>query len=115
MAEFDGRASMRKKEIEIEEDGAKLRFVVRGIGAYESDQITQKYASLNTLTGRTEFDMAKFADYRFEILRKILLVAPFELTDDNIKDIDSEIALKILDAVGLGPEALLRRKNSSQQ
>lgn len=115
MAEFDGRASTRKQEVEIEQNGAKLKFVVKGIGAYEADQITGKYATVNTLTGRTQFDMTKFADYRFEILRKILVDAPFELTDENIKDIDSEIALKVLDAVGLGPAALEGRKNLSRQ
>lgn len=112
MAAFDGRASTRKRVIEIECDGVKLKFGVKGIGAYEGDQITGKYATMNALTGRTQFDMTKFADYRFEILRKILFEAPFELTDTNIKDIDPEIALKVLDAVGLGPAALEGRKNS---
>lgn len=113
MTAFDGRASTRKRVVELEEDGAKLRFVVKGMGAYEGDQITAKYVRLNTLTGATEFDMTKFADYRFEMLRKIMTEAPFELTDANIKDLDSLIALKLLDAVGLGPAAIEGRKNWS--
>ena len=115
MAAFDGRASTRRQTVEVEENGVKLRFVVTGVGAYAGDQITSKYATMNALTGRTQFDMTKFADYRFEILCKILIEAPFELTDENIKDIDSGVALKVLDAVGLGPAALEGRKNLSKQ
>lgn len=115
MAAFDGRASTRKQVVEIEVGGAKLRFVVKGIGAHESDEITAKYAKMNMLTGATEFDMQKFPDYRFEILRKILVEAPFELNDANIKDIDQEVAYRLLDAIGLGPAALEARKNLSRQ
>lgn len=115
VAAFDGRASTRRQEVNIEMAGVKLQFVVKGLGAYESDQITQKYATLNALTGRTQFDMNKFADYRFEIFKKILVEAPFELTDTNIKDVDAEVALKILDAVGLGPAAIEGRKNLSRR
>lgn len=116
MATFDGRASTRKKEVEIEIDGEKLKFVVKGIGAYESDEITAKYCSgIDMISGKPKFDTSKVHEYNFEILRKILVEAPFELNDANVKDLDFEIATKLRDAVGVGPAALEGRKNLSKR
>jgi hypothetical protein len=112
---YDGRASTRKRVYEEEVDGVKLRFVLKPLGAYEADQITGKNVKVNVMTGETEFDMTKFAEYRFQILQKILVEAPFELAEENIKDIDSGLALRLLDAVDLGPKAIEARKNLLQQ
>lgn len=112
---FDGRAASRRKEVKIEIDGIELQFVVKGISAYESDEITGKYATINAMTGRPTFDSSKVHDYNFEVLKKILVEAPFELTDQNIKDLDYEIAVQLRDAVGVGPAAMEGRKNSSKQ
>lgn len=116
MTVFDGRASTRKKEVEIEIDGVKLKFVVKGIGAYESDEITGRYCSaIDMITGKPKFDTSKLHEYNFEILRKIVVEAPFEINDASIKDLDFEVATKLRDAVGVGPAAIEGRKNLSKQ
>ena len=115
MVAFDGRASTRRQVIEIEDCGAKLKFVVQGVGAYEANEMREKYGTINAMTGEFQIEKGKLADANFEILRKILVEAPFELTDENIKDIDLKIVGTILDAVGFGPAAVQARKNSSRQ
>lgn len=114
MATFDGRASTRRQTVEIEECGAKLNFVVRGISAYEANELREKYGETNVMTGEFQIKTGSLAEINLAILRKILVEAPFELTENNIKDLDLKIVGKILDVVGLGPAAVKARKNLLQ-
>ena len=87
------------REIEITQNGKVGIFKYRDIGAFEHHKLITRCGRYDPTTGQLSMD---FAAYIHEFLKAVLVEAPFELTDENLKLMRPAIATKLMNSIGTG-------------
>lgn len=87
------------KEIKIEHNGAAGVFRYCDLGAFAHNQILTRHGKFSPETGKMSLDMA---GYIHEFLKAVLIEAPFELTDANLKRMRPAVATKLMNSIGTG-------------
>jgi len=84
------------KVINIEYNGNFYPFKIRLLSGYQKDKINSKAAKIDPVTKSAEMDIAEL---HFGYIKEGVVEAPFTITDDCIRKLQSEIFEKLADEV----------------